>query len=344
MEAQMTRKLVKYGINKEYLPDWGYAEALREIYQNFNDFGEFDTDIEEISDALQAVTLYNKFCPMNLTFLSIGNSSKRDDPDTVGKHGEGLKMAMFVFCRLGMDFVLFCNGRAYEPTFYIDELIGECFGIQDIGPSDIKDGFAVSFNIPTEDFSEFCEKQLKPGDVQFSHRSGDIIDREPGSIYVGGIFVCVMKDMKHAYNFKPRNISLDRDRKIPSTFDVYWHASMILSSWEKLTVEDLFSTEAHYVDNIPAKLLKQVKPEIVDGEIVFRFGKHIARGNLAKVLMDKMELNVRSLKEDLASEESPYARLKAFKKRHGWNLEGEAKIDFDLLIDASSKWKKRKDK
>ena len=33
--------MIKYGISKNYLPNWGIQEALREIFQNFLDFGEY---------------------------------------------------------------------------------------------------------------------------------------------------------------------------------------------------------------------------------------------------------------------------------------------------------------
>ena len=40
------KDIIKYGIGFDYLPKWGIKEALREIYQNFNDYGAFETKSE----------------------------------------------------------------------------------------------------------------------------------------------------------------------------------------------------------------------------------------------------------------------------------------------------------
>ena len=33
--------IINYGFGKEYLPNWGIKEALREVYQNYLDYGDY---------------------------------------------------------------------------------------------------------------------------------------------------------------------------------------------------------------------------------------------------------------------------------------------------------------
>jgi hypothetical protein len=162
--------LIKYGIDREYLPNWGFQEALREIYQNFIDFGEYKEEVKEIiPDGTKrhvVVKLSNSFTPLDNDFLRIGKSHKRDDSSTVGKHGEGLKMAAFIFKREKSSFhIKYCN-RILTGYFYDDDYLGECFGLKishdtsSLNDSDFLDEFLVEFMLPKEEFEKYKKKQI----------------------------------------------------------------------------------------------------------------------------------------------------------------------------------------
>ena len=88
---------IQYGFGKEYLPNWNIEHALREVLQNYMDYGKYTyyAKINNDSEELYNVTIKNDYKPNNLEFLRIGNSMKEDG--SIGKHGEGLKMAFLIF-------------------------------------------------------------------------------------------------------------------------------------------------------------------------------------------------------------------------------------------------------
>ena len=154
--------MIKYGISRDYLPDWGYAEALREIYQNFDDYGIFTEDKTDVDGQGYdyEITLSNNYAPANLNFLSVGYSAKRHDNNTVGEHGEGLKMALLVLAREGVEVVLNTGASELTPTFYDDEHLGECFGINIAEKGYRTHNFSLRFKVPSIDYDLFKGIQI----------------------------------------------------------------------------------------------------------------------------------------------------------------------------------------
>lgn len=69
--------MIKFSISENYVPNWGIVQAIREIYQNFIDYGEFKVEIKKITDTTSSVLLSNDFIPENWEFLKIGFSKKK---------------------------------------------------------------------------------------------------------------------------------------------------------------------------------------------------------------------------------------------------------------------------
>lgn len=49
---------IHYGFGADYLPNWGIPQALREVYQNFIDYGEYSEEVVTTSDLSFSDTLY----------------------------------------------------------------------------------------------------------------------------------------------------------------------------------------------------------------------------------------------------------------------------------------------
>ena len=122
------RKTIHYGFGKEYLSKWGIREALREIFQNFMDYGEYTTDLMLFSteENVVKIRLTNDYSPEKLEFLRIGNSVKKNK-EAIGKHGEGLKMAFLIFLRENLNMELYTSKYKITPRFEKDENVGELF-------------------------------------------------------------------------------------------------------------------------------------------------------------------------------------------------------------------------
>jgi len=335
--------IIKYGMGRNYLPDWGFAEALREINQNFMDFGPFNQCVNEIPGRshVREVTMVNEFSPGDHAFMKIGESGKRGVAEAVGKHGEGLKMASLVLKRNGCNVAIQYGSTRLCGVFYDDQYLGECFGFK-VYPSDPIDGFQISFQIPADEFKAYERKKLDPDvDVLYTSYHGDILDRPKGEVYVGGHFVSVVEGLEYAYNFKPQFIELDRDRKVPRDFDVVYTASQILQGWDKMKLMDVVSKDAEYMSCVPQRIAKKFKPSMAGGKVVFRAGAIQAPQRVAEKLME-IPLNqkrVAKIKYTVSRKRTPHAIVKEFLGKHSRSFSVEGKVDAKILLEKSKKWK-----
>jgi len=336
--------VIKYGMSRNYLPDWGFSEALREINQNFMDFGSFDQRVNDVDGdpKLCSVKMINDYLPDDHGFMKIGESGKRGDASAVGKHGEGLKMASMVLLRNDCNVIIRYGSTKLAGMFYDDPYLGECFGYRVYDMDHTLHGFEIEFQVPRNDFIVYREKQLDPEiDVLHSTEYGDVLDRPRGEVYVGGHFVSVVDGLQYAYNFKPEFIELDRDRKVPRDFDVVYTASKILESWDKLKVKDVVAKDAGYMDKVPMRIAKKFKPSMVSGQVVFRSGAIQAPQRVTDKLME-MPVNqnrVAKLKFSLVRKKKPNSILKDFLDKHMHRLTPEGKADAKALLKMSKSWK-----
>lgn len=229
-------------ISTDYVPDWTYVEAIREIFQNAldneianpeNKMG-FDYDEEN-----QRLTISNKTSVLNPESLLLGSSTKRDDKDTIGKHGEGYKIAFMVLLREGKDIKVYNYGarEIWETRFvkakrYNNRLIPTIFiNKQAIWSKVPNSDLTITIdNITSEEYKELVNKNLHLRDnvnyFEVPENGRILIDKEEkGNIYVKGLFVCKDKDIEYGYDFEPKLIELDRDRKLVDTFNIAWQSS-----------------------------------------------------------------------------------------------------------------------
>lgn len=228
-------------IAPNYVPTWGITEAVRELFQNAldqqvqspgNDMGwSYDGDT-------QTLTISNKTSVLTAQTLLLGATSKASDVSTIGQFGEGYKIATLVLLRNGKQITFynygarevwrprFVKSRKFETnvlTFFIDkvsswksvpdaDLTIEVSGIT----QDEWDTKIVPYNLHLQNDIEIVESSMY----------GDAINK-PGKVFVNGLFVCNYEPYRYGYNFKPKYIELDRDRKMVSDFDLKWSASRI---------------------------------------------------------------------------------------------------------------------
>lgn len=345
--------IITYGFGREYLKNWGLKQAMREVYQNFIDFGEYSETITRVqtrSGVVLNVTLMNKYEPETLRFLRIGNSDKNDNKNAIGKHGEGLKMAAMIFAREEIYFELTASGMLVLPKFIEDEQIGECFAFEykQLGYDTY---FYVSFDVDERMFEEFKSGILTEDNhsIIYKHETyGNIIDRSTGQIYVGGIYVCDVNGLRYAYDFKPSFVHLDRDRAVPSSFDVNWTASQILMEYQKQKPElakaiDLNYNDYQYINQIPKSVMKNITPQIVGNEVVFIAKDKDATGKETQVVITNHSAKeilkndsifskiIRKLKEAIFKGLGVYELMENFRKKY---VDGNTEMehDFDIIM------------
>lgn len=335
---------IHYGFGKEYLPNWGIKEALREIYQNFLDFGEYEeeTVLQDAGGKVIGVKLTNTWEPESLEYLRIGRSEK-SNPNAVGKHGEGLKMAFLILLREGFNSNIFTNKYSIWPTWYHDAEIGDCFCFE-YEKHDMYDApYSLTFQCGTEDFKNFKANLITEMDVIYSHYQGDIVDKEKGNIYSGGLWVAKVDNMSRSYNIKPEFLPLDRDRSVPRAFDVSYHASKINDAYGKWNARDTAYSDTAYIETIPEEIKETFKPRHVGNNIEFTYKDEnnvdqVVRNSAIVEALKRdsfFDTAIKSLKRFLAKQLGLYDMLIEFQKKHVHST--EARQDFDLILEKVNK-------
>lgn len=92
----------------DYVKTWDYKDAIREIVQNALDQSKDDTDNYDISyeQSDHSLIISTKTGVLERKSMLLGNSTKRDDDSTIGKFGEGYKLALLVLSRDGKNVII----------------------------------------------------------------------------------------------------------------------------------------------------------------------------------------------------------------------------------------------
>ena len=245
-------------ISTQYVPDWGIVEALRELFQNALDNQTVNPDnkmgwyYDKISGE---VRISNKTSKLEAESLLLGSGTKHDRTDTIGKHGEGYKIAFMVLLRNGKTvkvenyganevwYVRLVKSRKYKGQLVPTVLINKEPVWKKKPSSDLT---IVVGGITEEEYTELKKKNLhlrgeEPDIIGKSDRGSILADEaERGNIYVEGLYVTHIDELHYGYNFSSSVISLDRDRKLVDSFNVKWSASEL---WCRVSTDSTEATE-----------------------------------------------------------------------------------------------------
>lgn len=243
-------------ISTNYVPDWGYIEAFRELFQN-----AIDNEIEnpenkmEFSYDNKTILISNKTSILEIDSLLLGNSTKKDDKNTIGKHGEGYKIAFMVLLREGKKVKVYNYGkreiweaRLVKSKRFNGQLIPTIFVQKEAIWKKVPNNNLIIevADISESEFNEIKKKNLNIQDnVEYTEVDGygkilTDIEKEAGNIYVKGLFICNSDKLKYGYDFEPHLISLDRDRRLMSDFNIQWNCSCI---WKKAFIDNKLNNE-----------------------------------------------------------------------------------------------------
>lgn len=107
-------KKIELTITPNYVSDWNFQDAIRELIQNGTDQQTLDSEnvfgisYDEQENILQ---LSNSGSTLEINTLLLGCSTKSNNADTVGQFGEGYKIAALVLNRLGKTFSVYNNSK-----------------------------------------------------------------------------------------------------------------------------------------------------------------------------------------------------------------------------------------
>ena len=331
--------IIQYGIGENYLKDWGINEALREIYQNFMDYGKFTQKTIPALDYRYLVLLHSDYSPENLEFLKIGESQKNGNKEAIGQHGEGLKMALLIFLRLGYRISVQTPKYIIYPEWNEQPHIGKSLSLKIDEQTETFEGFGIKLYLPKNEFEVFNNNLIKQKDIIFhDDYYGDIVNKTVGNFYVGKLFVCNIKNFKKAYNLNPSIIKLDRDRKIPGAWESSYFTSKLNEAEGKFNFVDQNYDDMKYVASIPQEKLKSIKPKVIGNNIEFiahEDGKEIIvkndsiKNHLKQQSYFKKALD--GIKRFLLSKLGVIDLIKDYREKH-CNSD-EARFAFDAILE-----------
>lgn len=228
-------------LTPNYVSDWNFNDALRELIQNGTDQEVLDPDNEfqiDYSQKEKVLRLKNRKSVLKINTLLLGRSSKANNEDTVGQFGEGYKIAALVLNRLGKTFTIYNNEKneVWESRFknsekWLEKIL--CFYVSKRKTDN--HGLCIEVgNVTQGEFNDLYKVWLHLDDCDYSKaetKYGEIILDEAyaGEVYVNGLFVDCNSDLKYGYNFKPKYIRLERDRKTCDTWNVEDTTSLMIA-------------------------------------------------------------------------------------------------------------------
>ena len=232
-------------ISTNYVPDWTYVEALRELFQNALDQqteNPANKMLFEYDERQHLVRIANKTSILPVDTLLLGQTSKVNSENQIGQHGEGYKIAFMVLLREGKKIYVHNYGmkqeweaRLVKSRRYGNKLV----------PTIFVERVPVWNHIPDHDLTIDVQgitpeewEAIRDKNLHLKRRiknlnefaAGDIgrillDENESGRIYVKGLYVFTDKNLRYGYDFEPAVVKLDRDRKMLNTSDIVWKTS-----------------------------------------------------------------------------------------------------------------------
>ena len=231
-------------MSTDYVPEWGVTEAVREFFQNAID--------EEVRDAgnkmffqydekNKVIQIGNKHSELDISSLLFGSTTKKNNHEMIGSHGEGYKIATVVLLRLGKKVVFrnYCRkelwqprlvksrkyGGALIPTFFVEQM--------PIWKNSPEHNLIIEIEgITQEEYQKIEAANLHLQKIEGVKETlyGSIIEGEKhaGKVYVGGLFICTEPGLEVGLNFKPHTVRLERDRNMVNSFDIKWYAAKMI--------------------------------------------------------------------------------------------------------------------
>lgn len=342
---------ISYGFGKEYLPKWGIKEALREVMQNYIDYKNYRVIVNDGINNNVNVIIENDYIPDELEFLRIGNS-KKDNVEAIGQYGEGLKMAFLIFLRESLDFTIVTNKYMLDPYWEEDNIIGKTLAIRYVLHNCTEDKiikcFTTEFTCPKDIWEDFYNNIIKEDDIVYEDDyHGAIVNKPQGNIYSGGLFVCKYPNLARAYDIKPSQLRLNRDRNLPEHWDISYHTSKLNEKYDNYKHTDLSYADHSYINDISYDRAKEYKPIVIASKIEFIHtkSKDLVKNDefksaLKSKLIDEVEKvktvsrkDIVKSKQDKAKRKSSLSLLKAFIKTYNKVLSIEAKEDLKIILN-----------
>lgn len=244
------------GMSINYCPTWGVVESVREFFQNAHDEEIVNPENKMYfgyNKDSKTLCIGNKNGRLTTNTLLLGQSSKRDNSETIGQHGEGYKVATVVLLRNGKGVKVYnradkevwtaktIKSRRYQADVVVfdiekvsifksvpdHDLIFEISGIDEDEYQAI-----VNSNLFLQDLREGEDYITSNPGYPLTTRMCKVLtgEKHTGKLFVGGLYVTTSKYAKYGYDFAPGLVKLDRDRGFIDGIDLQFLTAKVISA------------------------------------------------------------------------------------------------------------------
>jgi len=266
---------IELTLSPDYVSTWGISEALRELEQNIIDRANEDYYAKKIhifEPENERLIVGNQNTTIPKKTLLLGQTTKRNDSNSIGTFGEGYKLALLILNRLGLKTKIYNGSELWEPKIIESRKFGGKLLVIDTSlPNYVdtpKDLIFYIEGVTKEMYADFKNKCL------FHQEVGSVIDvagtgqillnpKFGGKLFVEGLFICDSKT-KYGYNFKSHKIQLNRDRSQVGDFDLSYESSRLWMH-HNVTAED----ELNKIDTLVVDMMKS---DSLDIRFISSFG------------------------------------------------------------------------
>lgn len=286
--SSYTEDVYELTLTPDYVSDWDFKDAMRELIQNGIDQEELDAGKSfsmSYDKEKKIIRLINSGRTMlKRNTLLLGKTSKANNDDTVGQFGEGYKIAALVLNREGKAFTIYNNEKkeVWKSRFknsekWREKILAFYISRQETSES----GLCIEVGNVSE--KEYCGLEgvwLGMSDYdKIDTQYGEIITEKEflGNIYVGGLRIGCNSELKYGYNFKPQYIQLERDRKTCESWNVQEN------TWKMIT-------EAMVEGNMPDEEVESLISESADDIRHIEYNTYTQNsGKVAKMLITSFD-------------------------------------------------------
>lgn len=330
-------------ISTNYVKAWGIWEAVREILQNAYDQNEADpasqVHVTYSPERNGKLLISTSTGHLEASSLVLGESRKHEG--SRGKFGEGYKLALLVLLRENKGITIQNGDEYWTPKLEFNKRFGTELLTIKTSPRNHSPGVAYLLEGITPE--EWAQINFNVHAV----RNQDKIlfeEHQKGRIYVGGLYVTTIKDLKFGYCFKASTVKLDRDRGMVNNFDIEYQTSKLwtessspqLYQLIKDEVRDVAYCESHaptsiynsfytfyreeHGDAIPVTTQEEIKAVQESGK------KWALVPTLLKTMLNKVKTWV------IPTSDSPAKRLRKLIDKHYFDVNVKAELEDIITI------------